>query len=500
VMSMQSSICNRRPNVIYILADDMGYGDVSCLNSESQISTIHLDQMAKEGMVCTDAHSSSAVCTPSRYSILTGRYNWRSTLKKGVLGGYSRPLIEEDRMTVASLFKSAGYKTACIGKWHLGLGWASNSEDPADIDYTQGITSGPTHFGFDSFFGISASLDMPPYVYIENDRVTSMPNRVTRNDDNMAWWREGPTGEDFKHEEVLPRCTDKVLETIEGAGDSPFFIYFPLPAPHTPILPASEYLGKSGTIAYGDFVLMCDNVVGQIVQKLEACGLSEHTIVIFTSDNGCSPRANYEELSQFGHHPSYIFRGHKADIYEGGHHVPFLVKWPEAINAGSVSQEPVCLVDLMATLADIIDIPVPDEAGEDSVSHLPIWLDSALTAPLREAIVHHSINGSFSIRKGDWKLELCPGSGGWSNPKPGYEPDDAPAIQLYNLRDDIGEQVNVQERYPEVVKQLRELLISYIKNGLSTPGAIQHNAGGSVWENELEWMLNRDNGPSQHEG
>lgn len=223
-----------KPNIVYILADDMGYGDLSCLNEQSKIRTEHLDQMAASGMVFTDGHSSSAVCTPSRYSILTGRYNWRSSLKRGVLGGYSPSLIEKDRLTVASLLQKAGYRTSCVGKWHLGLDWQTRSDDPTDVDYTRQIANGPITHGFDYFYGISASLDMPPYVYIENDRITAPPSRITRGDDEMGWWREGPTSEEFEHEEVLPRCTQKVLDTIGEAGNNPFFIYFPLPAPTRP--------------------------------------------------------------------------------------------------------------------------------------------------------------------------------------------------------------------------------------------------------------------------
>jgi arylsulfatase A len=478
----------QQPNIVYILADDMGYGDLSCLNENSKIHTPHLDQLAHSGIICTDAHSSSAVCSPSRYSILTGRYNWRSALKKHVLDGYSKPLIEQGRMTVASMLSDAGYRTACIGKWHLGLEWHKHGADKHEIDFTRPIVHGPTSVGFDYFFGISASLDMPPYVYIENERVTSLPNRVTRGDDAMAFWREGPTGEDFKHDDVLPRCTQKVLETIEDCKDTPFFIYFPLPAPHTPILPSPDYIGKSGTNLYGDFVQMCDDVVGKIMDKLQQCGLSENSILIFTSDNGCSPKADYPELKRLGHNPSYLFRGTKADIYEGGHRVPLLIKWPQQIRAGSVSHEPVCLVDFMATAADIVGEKLPGDAAEDSVSSLPAWMGQASALPLREAIVHHSIDGSFSIRQGNWKLELCPGSGGWSDPRPGKEPEGTPPVQLYDLSRDIGETENVQHLYPHIVERLTELLSTYVRNGRSTPGTTQLNAGGNDWELSLGWL------------
>jgi arylsulfatase A len=264
-------------------------------------------------------------------------------------------------------------------------------------------------------------------------------------------------------------------------------VLFPLPAPHTPILPAEEFIGKSKTNSYGDFVLMCDDVVGKVVEKLEEKNIADNTILIFSSDNGCSPMVDFEELSAFGHNPSYIFRGHKADIYEGGHRIPLIVKWPERIKSGRVSNELVCLNDFMATMADILGCEIPDNAAEDSVSNLPIWLGETYAKPLREAIVHHSVDGSFSIRKGKWKLEMCPGSGGWSYPRPGEEPEGAPKIQLYNLEEDISERKNVYDKYPEVLKEMRTLLIRYIMEGHSTPGKFGANTGSDYWE-ELHWM------------
>ncbi|MCK9478546.1 MAG: arylsulfatase [Firmicutes bacterium] len=483
-----------KPNIVYILADDMGYGDLSCLNENSKIKTPNLDKMAQNGMVFTDAHASSAVCTPSRYSILTGRYNWRSRLKSGVLGGYSSALIEKERMTVATLLKESGYKTACIGKWHLGMNWkfekdvVENSGYGAveGVDYTSAIQNGPTANGFDYFYGISASLDMPPYVYIENDKVVQLPDRETEGL-GMEFWRKGPTAPDFKHSEALPKLTQRVLDKIEEYKDEAFFIYFPLTAPHTPILPSDEFVGKSETNSYGDFVLMCDDVVGKVISKLEEKNILDNTIVVFTSDNGCSPAACIEELAAVGHNPSYIFRGYKADIYEGGHRIPLIIQWNDKISNASVCNETVCLVDFMATVADVVGYRLPASAAVDSFSNLPAWMGKNHGTPLREAVVHHSIDGSFSIRKGKWKLEMCPGSGGWGYPKPGEEPNEFPKIQLYDLESDISEKDNVQSKHPQVVIELKELLIKYIKNGRSTPGAPQKNAGGDVWE-ELKWM------------
>ena len=487
----------RRPNIVYILADDMGYGDLSCLNEASKIRTQHLDSMAAAGMAFTDAHASSAVCTPSRYSILTGRYNWRSSLKRGVLGGYSPHLIEPGRITVASLLKSHGYHSAMIGKWHLGWDWTTTDNAPADsesenVDFNGPIANGPDAYGFDYYYGHSGSLDMAPYVYVENGRVTAAPDRITENTDDAAFWRKGPTGSDFQHEDVLPNFTRRAVRYIEerAATGEPFFLYLPLAAPHTPILPTAEFRGKSGTNAYGDFCLQVDDTVGQIMDALERTGTAADTILIFTSDNGCSPRADFDELAAFGHNPSYVFRGHKADIYEGGHRIPLLVRWPREIAARSVAEETVCLCDLLATCAEIVGADLPDDAGEDSVSNLAVWRGAPLDKSLREGTVHHSIDGSFSIRQGKWKLEMCAGSGGWSYPRPGKECEGLPPIQLFDLEADIGERQNIYDDHPDVVANLKALLTQYVEHGRSTPGAKQHNVGGSEWE-QLWWMLSR---------
>jgi arylsulfatase A-like enzyme len=481
----------------------MGYGDLSCLNSGSKIHTEHLDRLRKGGMTFTDGHSTSAVCTPSRYSILTGRYNWRSTLKSGVTWGYSSALIEDGRLTVPEMLRQKGYRTACFGKWHLGWNWARNSRgaeekegletnavgrasDETDVDFGEPISNGPTTKGFDHFFGIPASLDMPPYVYVEDDRPTAVPDHET-GDRGMPFWREGPTAPDFVHEEVLPNLTERVVRFIHDNKDDPFFVYFPLPAPHTPILPTAAFQGKSETNAYGDFCLQVDWTVGQVMDALASCDLTENTIVVFAADNGCSPRADFTHLAALGHHPSYHFRGHKADIYEGGHRIPLLVMWPAGIEAGSSCNETVCLVDLMATIAEILGIDLPANAAEDSVSNLPAWSGCDLSTSLREATVHSSVNGSFSIRKGRWKLEMCPGSGGWSYPKPDDEPAGSPPIQLYDLEADISERRNVVKDRPDVVEELQSLLTRYVKNGRSTPGAPQENTGPLHWP-QLNWL------------
>ena len=477
-----------RPNIIYVLADDLGYGDVKCLNPEGKIATPNLDRLAAGGMICTDAHSSSSVCTPTRYGILTGRYNWRSALKNGVLGGLSQRLIEPGRMTVAALLKQHGYTTACVGKWHLGMDWplkeggfATDYPDGWKVDYTKPIQNGPNAVGFDYYFGITASLDMPPYTFIENDRVTAVPTV------EKTWIRQGPAAADFEAIDVLPTLTRKAVDYVTqraaaAKAGTPFFLYLPLNAPHTPILPTAEWQGKSGLSPYGDFVMQVDATVGQLLRTLDEQGIAQNTLIIVTSDNGCSPAAKMEEMIAKGHHPSGPFRGHKADIFDGGHRIPFLVRWPGRIKAGSTSDQLICLTDLMATCAEIVGAKLPDNAGEDSVSILPALLDQA-DKPLREAVVHHSFNGSFSIRQGRWKLEFCPDSGGWSFPRPGsVAAQKLPPVQLYDLAGDIGEQANVQDQHPEVVAQLTKLLEKYVADGRSTPGAPQPNTGDvDIW-------------------
>ena len=487
---------NKNPNIIYILADDMGYGDISALNEMCPFETPNLDTMCKEGMKFTDAHATSSVCTPSRYGILTGRYNWRSRLKSSVVGGYSEPIIERDRKTVANMLREQGYHTAMVGKWHLGMNFKKTDkfyETPdfdacTGVDYTGKIEDSPITHGFDYYYGISGSLDMPPYIYIENDHFVEEPNRETQNT-GKKFWRKGPTGEHFVHENVLDELTEKVCEKIEEYKEEPFFIYFPMPAPHTPILPSKEFQGKSGTNEYGDFVLHCDDVVGRVIKKLKETNLYDNTIVVYTSDNGCSPMADYEELKKCGHNPSYIFRGTKADIYEGGHRIPLIVQWPEKIKKNTESHSIVCLSDFMATIADILNIDIPDNMGEDSVSNKEIWLENS-NKQVRRDIVHQSIDGSLSIRRDNFKLELCPGSGGWSDPKPGEETGDL-RFQMYDLSQDIKERKNVIEDYPKLASELRNILKTYIENGRSTPGEKQNNTGARIWDTIL-WLDEED--------
>jgi len=475
------------PNVIIIFADDLGYGDISIYDKNNKINTVHLDKLASDGMRFTDAHTPSSVCTPTRYGLLTGRYNWRSKLKRGVVNGTAKALIPNSRTTFASVLQDKGYNTAFIGKWHLGWDWGLKDEikkdkkriGSADIDFTKEVKNTPNDLGFDYSFGHCGSLDMAPYVYVENGKIMEQPDTVTVSKAKYARWREGPISNDFIFEDVTPNFFRRGMQYIKESSKKPepFLLYLPLPSPHNPILPTKEWQGKSELNPYGDFMLMIDDYVGQLVASVEKAGISDNTIIIFTSDNGCSPSAKFNELKKMGHSPNSIYRGHKADIYEGGHRVPFIVKWPNEIEKGSVSDETVCLTDLMATFAEIADYDLKADEGEDSFSLLPVLKNNTFTSPIREATVHHSIMGNFAIRKGDWKLIMCPGSGGWSMPGP-KDPDSLeglPEMQLYNLSNDPEETTNLESSEPEKLAELKSLLSKYISEGRSTPGAIQEN-------------------------
>jgi len=486
------------PNIIYVLADDLGYGDIGTFNPEGKIKTPNIDKLASEGMKFTDAHTSSAVCTPTRYGILTGRYNWRSPLKQGVLTGVSKALIPNSRTTTASLLKRAGYKTAFIGKWHLGWDWALTegdsvhgtgwkSTDYKNIDFSSPVTNGPKELGFDYSFGHSGSLDMAPYVYVENGVPTSVPTKSTIDEGKYTWWREGPTADDFQHDDVTPNFFRKSFAIIEDMvqTENPFYLYLALPSPHTPILPTEGWLGKSGLNPYADFVMQIDDYMGQLTRLLEKKGIAENTIVIFTSDNGCSPQADFEILGEEGHDPSAVYRGHKADIYEGGHRVPFIVKWPNEIKQGTISNTTICTTDFLATCADIINMDLLDNEGEDSFSMLSLFSEDSKKEYKRQATVHSSINGSFAIRKGNYKLIMAPGSGGWSDPRPdATEIKSFPPLQLYDLENDPEELHNLIAQKPEVLEELRKLLFSTIENGRSTEGQNQNNDSNF---NSKEW-------------
>ena len=479
-----------RPHIVYILADDMGYGDVGVYNSESKIPTPNMDELAREGIRFTDAHSPSAVCSPTRYGILTGRYSWRTWLKRGVVGGYTPPLIEPGRHTVATFLKQHDYTTAMIGKWHLGLGWVrangligtaenaaeywrgswqdGNPEEGMNVDFTQPIHGGPTDLGFDyAYFTAACSTIDGPFCYIENNRPTRLPDRPIFVDPNVdtdhkprpAWIAPA-----FSLQTVDLEFTDKSIQFMEESlaedPDRPFFVYLALSSPHAPWLPPTFAQGVSGGGDRGDMVVVVDWAVGEIHRALDRMGVAENTLLIVTSDNG--PR-----IGSNGHESAGDLRGYKSHIWEGGHRVPFIARWPGHIEAGTVCDEPIELNDLMATVAAILGEGLPEAAGPDSYDISPALLGKDYEGPIREAIVSHSENGSFAIRQGPWKLILgTDGSGGWVRPSDKPPSPDRPG-QLYNLKEDPREQTNLYDERPEIVERLRGLLRSYEESGRS---------------------------------
>ncbi len=463
-----------RPNVILVMADDLGIGDITPTNPQCRIRTPRLEQLAREGMTFLDAHTPSSVCTPTRYGLLTGRYNWRSRLAHGVLSGRSEHLIPADRPTLGHLMHRAGYHTAMIGKWHLGWDW---HKENGKIDFTRPVRNGPDINGFDYYYAHCGSLDMPPYVWVDTGRITAPPDReegVTRKEDPYGWYRRGPIGADFHIPKVLPHLFDKAMAYVQARADAakkgkPFFLYLALPAPHTPIVPLPPFRGASGLNPYADFVMQVDHHMGQLLDTLKDAGLEENTLVIFTSDNGCSPVANFELLKSKGHDPSAGFRGHKADIYEGGHRVPLIVRWPGKIRPGSKTKALACLTDIYPTLREITGQPREEVGGEDGFS---LWavLKGAPTSK-RTTLVSHSIEGRFAIRQGPWKLCLCPGSGGWSAPRDKEAlKKGMPPMQLFHLGDDPGERRNLVDEHPEKVRELLLLLDQQVRWGRCTPG------------------------------
>jgi arylsulfatase A-like enzyme len=452
-----------RPNIVYVLADDLGWGDLGCYNPESAVPTPNANRLAKQGVRFTDMHSPSAVCTPTRYGILTGRYCWRSSLKQGVLWGYSPNLIEPGRMTVASMLKGRGYHTGAIGKWHLGLG------DQAKTDYSRPLDPSPNDHGFDYFFGIPASLDMDPYVWVENDRAVEAPSGKTEGRDSPrgVFWRAGAMAPGFQVQQVLPTLTRKATEVIQERAArpaQPFFLYLALTAPHTPWLPLPPHQGRSKAGDYGDFVSQVDGALGRVLQTLDDTGLAKNTLIVFTSDNGA--HWTPEDKARFAHRANANWRGMKADIWEAGHRIPFLARWPGRVSPGTESGELGCLTDFFATAAGITGFRLPRDAAEDSYNLLPALLGKR-GKPIREAVVHHSANGIFSIRQGEWKLVLGRGSGGFSEPRKVTPKPGEPAGELYRLSRDPGETENLYLKHPEIVSRLSGLLDKYRREGRS---------------------------------
>ena len=466
---------NERPNMVFILADDMSFDSVSANNEKmGPLKTPHLDKLISQGMNFTDAHSASAVCTPTRYGLLTGRYCWRTRLKNSVLWDWGAPLIEEERLTVPEMLKQQGYSTGMVGKWHLGLTWFDQNGQVANadlrisdaswkkgeagerpkavaarIDFTKAVRGGPIDHGFDYYFGVDVP-NFPPYLWIENDKLQGIPS-IPKPDE--IYGTTGPMLPGWKLEEILPGLAKRGGEWIseQSTKNQPFFLYLSLTSPHTPIAPSKEFQGKSGISAYADFIIETDWVVGHIMNALDQAGVAKNTLVIFSTDNGTSGVADFKKLESHGVNVRHHFKGHKGQIHEGGHRVPFVARWPDKIKPGSVCHQTICLNDFMATTAEILNIELPDDAGEDSTSILPLLVGEKTSLPNRPLVVNHDYGGSFAIRKGKWKL--------------------VHQSQLFDLQTDPKESKNVARQFPEIVLELSTTLKKYKESGRSRPAS-----------------------------
>jgi len=462
------------PNIIIILADDMGYGDVQAFNSKSGIPTPNLNQLSEEGIMFTDAHTPSAVCTPTRYGLLTGRYNWRSSLKKGVLKGYDPPLIKNNRITIADYLKGKGYTTGIVGKWHLGLGFQKDSTINKDtgtkINLTKRLTVSPNDYGFDYSFILPASLDFTPYVFVRNYQVVDTTFVAVQTTKFPRFWREGIKSKSLKFKQVLDDLLTEAKGFIKRESETgkPFFLYFALTAPHKPVIPSDKFIGTSGSGPYGDFVSQVDWTAGEIFKLLDQLKISDNTLLIFTSDNG-SPmysiksatapdHVSDESLAFYNashHRANGVYSGIKGDALEGGHRVPFILRWPAKISGGKKINETICLTDIYETIVDVTGGIKPAENAEDSYSFYPI-INGEKPSVNRPPVIHHSEKGMFAIRDGYWKLILGNGSGGRTKPvgMPFKEP-----YQLYNLNNDVKESNNLVDQEGKVAKKLNAELL-----------------------------------------
>ena len=492
-----------KPNVLIILADDLGYGDLQCYNpARGKIPTPHIDKLAAQGMRFTDAHTSSGVCSPSRYALLTGRYHWRSSLQSGIVAYLGKPLIAPGRLTIASLLKQHGYRTGIVGKWHLGWDWnipperkplfsgrkGANGADATDEHrtawnavYSKSIGGGPVTRGFDEYFGTDVP-NWPPFCFIEDDKTVGIPSEflpASKFENNQAS-QPGPALTGWKLEEILPAITGRACAFIERSSKQPepFFLYLPLTAPHTPIAVSEEWRGRSGLNAYADFVMETDAMVGRVLDTLEKCGAAQKTLVLFSSDNGCAQYAGAPELEAKGHYPSGPLRGYKSEAWEGGHRVPFLVRWPGFVNSGTRCDALVQQTDVIMTIAEALGTKLPENAAEDSMSLMPLLKGG--TVPIREYGISHASSGLPSLRKGNWKIIFGQGGGGFSPTG-----SKTPGGQLYDLSTDLGETKNLWTEKPKLVAQLTATMEQLVNDGRSTPGAKQSNDVEVKWRKFL---------------
>ncbi len=484
IISACSKAKTNLPNIVIIYADDMGYGDLNCQNGKSKIPTPNLDLLASEGMRFTDAHSSSGICSPSRFALLTGTYHWRR--QHDIVGPFGPPFFKDGDITLPQALKTKGYATACIGKWHLGWDWEFKSEPsgevmqwgkmrkvylPEDIDWSVAVAGGPLDRGFDYYFG-DGTINFPPYAWIENDRIIEAPtkemdiNNIGFDTKEGNWeFRPGPKVKDWNPYEVLPTLSQKTLDWISKQEQGvPFFLYFPLPSPHAPIIPNDEFDGKSQAGAYGDFMVQTDWIIGQVLNALRENGFEDNTIIIFSADNGPEAYA-WKRAENYGHYSMGDFRGLKRDVWEGGHHVPFIIKWPGQIEAGSVSNEVISQVDIMATLANITGIELPENAAPDSYDITDIIRENDYKSPFREATIHNTFESIWAIRQGDW-LYINDSTGGHREmPESfkklrGYKDFNTEGL-LFNMKDDPEQSINLYEKHPEKIIEMDKLLQKY---------------------------------------
>ncbi len=481
ILSLRApAVANERPNIVLILADDFGVGDIQALYPENKIATPHLDRLVQQGMVFTDAHSPSAVCTPTRYGLLTGRYAWRTRLQEWVIAVYEPPLIPADRPTLPGYLKEHGYRTICIGKWHLGWEWQGpqrprmtevrNGQKELQWDFTKPVRGGPVDRGFDYFFGPDVP-NFPPFTFIENNRLVTQPSARYQHDPSegvvMPRAFEGsPMAPGWRFDQILPEITRRAVDQIrEGAKrNQPFFLFFSITSPHEPVVPSEDFRGHSGIAPIADFVMETDWSAGQVIQAVDDAGIADNTIVIFTADNGHSHYTGWEDLVAAGHMPSGPYRGHKGDIWEGGHRVPLLIRWPGRVAGGSSSHQLVSLTDVFATFADVLSSDLPDHGAEDSISFLPS-LSRSSPETRRTALVSHSNAGEFAYRDGPWKLVFR-----MDSPNLNDSRGKPTVAELYNLESDIAEQHDLSAQHPEIVRRMEEQLEDLITRGATRPG------------------------------
>ncbi|MFA6543715.1 MAG: arylsulfatase [Limisphaerales bacterium] len=487
VIAAGAAVAVERPNIVLVLADDLGYGDVSCYNPAAKFKTPHVDRLATQGTRFTDVHTPTSVCTPTRYGILTGRHSWRTKLQRGVLGDYDGPLIAPDRLTLPALLAKHGYRTACVGKWHLGIDWNFAGHDLGLFKFGYGrgapkeataaqlaawqavfsrpFTGGPVHRGFHSYFGTDVP-NIPPYGFIRDDRLTVVPGVMKPAGDvsdvgnRTTTGPAGPMVAGWQFDQIMPALVREAEAVIARGAETrqPFLLYFALTAPHFPVVPSPAFHGKSGVCDLADFIIETDDALGRVMAALERHGLADNTILIFTSDNG--PAINSRTpLTGAGHSGSGPLRGKKASIYEGGHRVPFVVRWPGHTPAGAVSDELICQTTFMATCAELLGVGLPENAGEDSCSILPLLRGEKPRKPTHPAVIHNPGARLFAIREDRWKLIAMPDG----------------RDELYDLTADLGETKNVLAAHPEKAAELTRLLQRWITDGRSTPGAPQSN-------------------------